>query len=1060
MREILGWQGLDDEPEAASAERVAPGKVSLTAQLVSRRARPSAEPHPLASPLASPVQMLAPGARADDPFAVHEAAARGVTGSPQALPYQEAIQRSFGHHDVSGVRAHVGGAATEAAAAIGASAYATGDDVAFAAPPDLRQAAHETAHVVQQRGGVRLDGGVGRSGDVYEQHADQVADKVVRGESAEALLDTMAHRGAAGGAVAQRDDRDHDGVDDALIESTEAPEDLDVLLAALRSTNVTELGATTAALTPAARGHTRAKLTYQFPLDHRARRARGAHLQQIAEEANRLAHMSTVEVEMRQDWGRYALSGDPLVATDDLDGRIAAVRANAELGFTTTLIQALWRRVVPDESRRSSLFTRVFTDALRDRGFASDGVLTEAAVRAIDVAQAITAPRHVDQHYERAQPWAGFSNEEFARARDAVCARLGVAATTLARVVEPAEPEPAPGPRGRGGGRRAHRARRPEVTLDPAFVHAVMNWQAWHHRGDAHVHWGRLDAEDLAELGVPPPAGAPAEDAAAAATATATATADAAPPPVDTAAIDPTAITDAQRASMTELRRGIEELRDAMRTEAQAAARAARAARPARGRGRGRAAAEPPPAPYVPPSPSGSERLTTYLHDTALPRMSAAHLHAWSPSQMVRRGSESVTAWANRVDDALAELLGEAPAHDADAAAAQELERLGVLTGRGALHRVGWDPRLHRHETDADGTEHTVSPEERSPEVLHQLQRYRDRLQGLLDGVQQGLNTGAADDLRRALGAIAAARTGGQLAPPELIRHRWRTGWPPTPATDGSVGDLRSRAQRWRSALRTVLGTTSTEIGLTPAYGETIVNHNPDAVFVDLNRAGVELTNNHGNLLPQSDMHLDPEFALRMTSFLQWLAGMGVTRMWTSGFLRNAMSPQDTHPMGLACDITGFKIGEHVLHLRSGVTSRDGYEAAQPSPPAGGSAWFDHHNRIGDRTYAQIMMGIAWQMTAHFDRIVGPGHNPEHMNHFHVEKSPGGAAGNRPHLMAMSSASTHLAGTARDAVDARDEHWDDGVVPLPLLDERGPLAAGGAGGGADAAVDDDGGGVD
>jgi hypothetical protein len=209
-------------------------------------------------------------------------------------------------------------------------------------------------------------------------------------------------------------------------------------------------------------------------------------------------------------------------------------------------------------------------------------------------------------------------------------------------------------------------------------------------------------------------------------------------------------------------------------------------------------------------------------------------------------------------------------------------------------------------------------------------------------------------------------------------------------------------------------------------------------------------------------MHLDPEFALRMTHFLGWLAGQGVTRMWTSGFLRNAMSPQDTHPMGLACDITGFTFGDGtILHLRSGVTSRAGYETEQPRPPAGGSAWFDHHNRMGNRpdgrTYADAIMGIAWQMTAHFDRIVGPGHNPEHMNHFHVEKSPGGAAGNRPHLMAMSSASTHLSGTARDAVDARDEHWDDGVVPLPLLEECGPLAAGGGPGAGPAGAGDDGG---
>jgi hypothetical protein len=52
--------------------------------------------------------------------------------------------------------------------------------------------------VVQQRHGVQLAGGVGASGDVYERHADAVADVVVRGESAEALLDQHAGGERAG----------------------------------------------------------------------------------------------------------------------------------------------------------------------------------------------------------------------------------------------------------------------------------------------------------------------------------------------------------------------------------------------------------------------------------------------------------------------------------------------------------------------------------------------------------------------------------------------------------------------------------------------------------------------------------------------------------------------------------------------------------------------------------------------------------------------------------------------------------------------------------------------
>ncbi|HEY4244847.1 MAG TPA: DUF4157 domain-containing protein [Kofleriaceae bacterium] len=123
-----------------------------------------------------------------DPAAVHAAARAGTAGPAQRLPYFDRIQQLFGHHDISLIGAHVGGAAAQGAAAIGAEAYATGDRIAFAHAPDLRTAAHEAAHFVQQRGGA-LAGGVGAAGDAHEQHADEVAELVVRGQSAEPLLD-------------------------------------------------------------------------------------------------------------------------------------------------------------------------------------------------------------------------------------------------------------------------------------------------------------------------------------------------------------------------------------------------------------------------------------------------------------------------------------------------------------------------------------------------------------------------------------------------------------------------------------------------------------------------------------------------------------------------------------------------------------------------------------------------------------------------------------------------------------------------------------------------------
>lgn len=112
----------------------------------------------------------------------------GVEGQGGRLPHREPIQRSFGDHDVGSIRSYVGGAATNASDALGADAYAVGDAVGFRDHPDLHLAAHEAAHVVQQRGGVSLKGGVGEAGDAHERHADAVADRVVAGESAVELL--------------------------------------------------------------------------------------------------------------------------------------------------------------------------------------------------------------------------------------------------------------------------------------------------------------------------------------------------------------------------------------------------------------------------------------------------------------------------------------------------------------------------------------------------------------------------------------------------------------------------------------------------------------------------------------------------------------------------------------------------------------------------------------------------------------------------------------------------------------------------------------------------------
>lgn len=156
------------------------------------------------------MQLAAEGGQAT-PLSVIQAAARlGTQGASGPLPYQSIIQRAFGRHSVAGIQAHTDQRASAGAHMMGAAAFATGNHVGFAGPPDLRTAAHEAAHVVQQQSGIQLKGGVGQSGDVYEQHADAVADLVVQGRSAAALLDVhagppgSANRGASASAPVQR----------------------------------------------------------------------------------------------------------------------------------------------------------------------------------------------------------------------------------------------------------------------------------------------------------------------------------------------------------------------------------------------------------------------------------------------------------------------------------------------------------------------------------------------------------------------------------------------------------------------------------------------------------------------------------------------------------------------------------------------------------------------------------------------------------------------------------------------------------------------------------------
>ena len=191
----------------ASFDRHAQGAITGTHASTSSHAVPGKRTLTEALPAAPVVQRKAAGSADAPPGAVHEAAARGTAGTGGPLPHREAIQSSFGSaFDVSTIRGHVGGASAEACRDIGASAYATGKDVAFRQTPDLHTAAHEAAHVAQQARGVQLYGGVGAAGDHYERHADAVADRVVAGQSAADLLGGEPSSGTGHATAVQRKD--------------------------------------------------------------------------------------------------------------------------------------------------------------------------------------------------------------------------------------------------------------------------------------------------------------------------------------------------------------------------------------------------------------------------------------------------------------------------------------------------------------------------------------------------------------------------------------------------------------------------------------------------------------------------------------------------------------------------------------------------------------------------------------------------------------------------------------------------------------------------------------
>jgi len=192
-----------------------PGADDLQPQL---KSHPSAVgKHPLIEPISAPVvQQRAAGEQAPyDEGTVRDAAARGVATPASPCVHATISSRSVVMTSRRSRRTPVAEAAASTRA-MGAEAYATGNHVVLGTSTDLHTVAHEAAHVVQQRGGVQLQGGVGAAGDAHERQADAVADRVVAGQSAEDLL---------GGGAANRSTHSvqrKEGKDDAKILENQA----------------------------------------------------------------------------------------------------------------------------------------------------------------------------------------------------------------------------------------------------------------------------------------------------------------------------------------------------------------------------------------------------------------------------------------------------------------------------------------------------------------------------------------------------------------------------------------------------------------------------------------------------------------------------------------------------------------------------------------------------------------------------------------------------------------------------------------------------------------------
>lgn len=187
LREVVG-HGTEAAPQSGRA----PGRISRRASVATPASEGTGGPDPTAG--------LLPEAPPDGvkPDAAEKVAALG-SGGGEGLPadLRGSFEESLGVR-LGGVRVHTDGASAEAADALGARAFARGNDIHMGAgeyrpddPYGQHLLAHEVAHTVQQGGapaGVQEKLEVSSAADPAEHEADHAADAMVAGKSASVTL--------------------------------------------------------------------------------------------------------------------------------------------------------------------------------------------------------------------------------------------------------------------------------------------------------------------------------------------------------------------------------------------------------------------------------------------------------------------------------------------------------------------------------------------------------------------------------------------------------------------------------------------------------------------------------------------------------------------------------------------------------------------------------------------------------------------------------------------------------------------------------------------------------